>query len=207
MLLVGGCSSPDEPQASSELAPDEASASATDLCRLLKTDEVRRLLETSPGDVQPGLIAGMPDCQWAASADEPGPWVQVNTLDASEWALSLPDAFRGIEDSGWMYDAKQLRKFRKAVDLIKAGQDVDSDQACSLFSQMLELEGRPPGSRSIVNVIPNRSEPGTIGVSGQICTLGRYTSVSLFNQAGLGPPPPVRRVKQAMALVHRRAVL
>ena len=97
-----------------------------------------------------------------------------------------------------------MRKLRAAVGLVEAGQDLDPHEACSLFSQMLELQGRPPKTSFAVSVIPTRSDPK--GVSGQMCSVGTYTSVMVADAKGLDGRLPIEVVAKVTRLVHRRAI-
>jgi hypothetical protein len=111
---------------------------------------------------------------------------------------------RALEASGQFSDAENTRKLRAAVGLLEAGQDLDPHEACSLFSQMLELQGRPPKTSFAVSVIPTRSDPKA--VSGQMCSVGTYTSVMIADVKGLDGPLPIDEVAKVAKLAHRRAI-
>jgi hypothetical protein len=133
-----------------------------------------------------------------------GRYVQVVGIEASEWARSLPEIVRALEASGQFSDAENMRKLRAAVGLVEAGQDLDPHEACSLFSQMLELQGRPPKTSFAVSVIPTRSDPKA--VSGQMCSVGTFTSVMVADAKGLDDPLPIDEVAKVIKLAHRRAI-
>lgn len=128
--------------------------------------------------------------------------MQAIGSSSSEWARSLPEALRAIEASGQFADAGNLKKLRDGAELIEAGQNLDPNRACSLFSDMLELQGKPEGSSWIVTVVPTRDDPQA--VTGQMCSGGRFTSVMTANKRGLQEPLPVQRVAQALKSAHRK---
>lgn len=101
---------------------------------------------------------------------------------------TLPDIVRALEASKEFSDVENLRKLRAAAKLLESGDKIDSREACSLFSQMAELQGRPPKTTFLVSVIPTRADPK--GVSGQMCSVGTFTSVMLADTTGLEDPPP-----------------
>jgi len=153
----------------------------------------------SVGESTPGLAGGLPNCQWAAPD---GRYVQTAGVDASDWARVLPAMIQALEASGQFDDTTNLRRLREGSKLVEAGQDLEADQACSLFSQMVELQGRPPGTKWIVTVAPTHADPKA--VSGQMCAGGRFTSVMVADAAGLDAPLPVNEVGQAIKIAHRR---
>jgi hypothetical protein len=109
-----------------------------------------------------------------------------------------------IEAAGQFSDTENLRKLRQGAQLVEAGEDLDADDACSLFSEMIELQGQPPGSQSIVTVIPSRNDPKA--VTGQICSGGRFTSVMVASTSGLDIPLPLQQVAHATKFAHRRTL-
>lgn len=210
LALVIGCSSTDDkssppaaestPTAAPKPTPTAKSASAPDACDLLTTADLAKILEGA-GDPKPGLTGGIPNCQWA---DANGRYVQAVGIDASEWVRSLPDIVRALEASKEFSDAENLRKLRAAAKLLESGDKIDSREACSLFSQMAELQGRPPKTTFLVSVIPTRADPK--GISGQMCSVGTFTSVMLADTTGLEDPLPVDAVGNATKTAHRRAI-
>lgn len=208
--LISGCSSAETsspplvstPTVAPSSSPTVASKSAakSDACDLLTTAEIAKLIKNA-ADAKPGLTGGVPNCQWA-SPD--GPYVQVIGVEASEWARSLPEIVRALEASGQFSDAANLRKLRAAAKLVEGGTDLDSKQACALFSQMVELQGQPPKTTYVVTVIPTRADPKA--VSGQMCSIGTFTSVMVADPAGLDAPLPIEEVGKAARAAHRRAI-
>ncbi|HET8961986.1 DUF3558 family protein [Nocardioides sp.] len=207
-VLVVGCSSGDtrEPAASSSstgTSPTETSATPSaapsDPCDLLPNREVEQVAGGAVGAARSGMTGGLTNCQWAI-AD--GGFVQVIGSTSSTWAQSLPDALRALESSGQFTDSANLRKIRAGAELVEAGQELDPVEACSLFSEMLELQGQPAGSRWIVNVVPDREN--AMAVTGQQCTEGRFTSVMIADETGLGEPLPIAPVSEALRSAHRR---
>jgi hypothetical protein len=214
LALVTGCSSTDTSSPPAESTPTAApkpaptatatatpaSVTAPDACDLLTTADIAKLLKGA-GDPKPGLTGGLPNCQWA---DSDGRYVQAVGIDASEWARSLPEIVRALEASKEFSDAENLRKLRAAAKLLESGDKIDSHEACSLFSQMLELQGRPPKTTFALSVIPTREDPK--GISGQMCSVGTFTSVMLADTTGLDEPLPVDAVGNAARAAHRRAI-
>ena len=192
------------PSPSSESTPGEtprsvsSSVAASDPCELLTTSEVERLTGESVGEPKPGLTGGVPNCQWAVPD---GRYVQTVGVEAAEWARSLPELIRIIEASGEFSDTENMRKLRQGADLVEAGQDLDPGAACSLFSQMVELQGQPPGNSWIVTVVPTRTDAQA--VTGQMCSVGSFTSVMVADMEGLDGPLPLDEVAEAIKLAHR----
>lgn len=153
----------------------------------------------SVGEGRPGLAGGLPNCKWTESD---GRYVQTAGADASDWARVLPEMIQALEASGQFDDTANLRRLRDGSKLVEAGQELEADAACSLFSQMVELQGRPSGTKWIVTVAPTHADPKA--VSGQMCSAGRFTSVMVADLAGLDAPLPVYEVGQAIKLAHRR---
>lgn len=209
-VLVVGCSSGDTPEraapsGSTGTSPTETSATPSaatapsDPCDLLPDREVEQVAGGAVGAARSGLTGGLANCQWT-TAD--GGFVQVIGSTSSTWAQSLPEALRALESSGQFTDSANLRKIRAGAELVEAGQELDPVEACSLFSEMLELQGQPPGSPWIVNVVPDREN--AMAVTGQQCTEGRFTSVMIADETGLGEPLPIASVSDALRSAHRR---
>ncbi|WP_185448695.1 DUF3558 family protein [Kribbella qitaiheensis] len=210
LALVTGCSSEDTSTPRSESTPTvtprsspavlSSSTAAPDACDLLTASEIAPLMDDA-GQAKPGLKGGLPNCQWE-SPD--GRFVQVVGIDASEWARSIPEIVRALQASGQFSDAENMRKLRAAAKLVEAGQDLDAHEACSLFSQMVELQGQPPKTSLAVSVLPTRANPKA--VSGQMCSVGTYTSVMVADAKGLNGPLPINGVTAMTKLAHRRAM-
>jgi len=209
-LVMVGCSSGGSPEsnsvetpsASTSAAQSEARARASyDPCDLLSTTELRSLAGDAVGASTPGLVAGIPSCKWATAG---GGFVQTTGSTASDWAKSIPDALRAIEASGQFNDADNLGKIRQGAALIEAGGDLSPARSCALFSEMLELQGKPPGSQWIVTVVPTRTNPQA--VTGQMCSEGTFTSVMVAAQAGLEEPLPLEAVARALKVAHRNNI-
>ena len=207
-VLLAGCSSGGSRESGQTPSPKDASTSApsslappasVDPCDLLTDLQVEKLAGGSVGAARPGLTGGVANCQWAAAE---GSFVQAIGAPSSAWAESLPENLRAIEASGQFTDSANMRKLRKAAELVEGGQDPSPVQACSLFSDLLELQGQPRGTHRIVTVIPTRAAPQ--GVTGQWCSRGRFTSVLVGNQKGLEKPLPVQMVAHALNSAHRR---
>ena len=210
-VLVAACSSTDSQPRSESTTPNAtspsptasttSSAKAVDSCDLLSEAELAALAGEGVSEAHPGLTGGLANCQWA-TAD--GGYVQTAAATAPEWAQSLPEMFRAIEASGRFTDAENLRKLREGARLVQAGKVLSPVAACALFSEMLELQGQPAGTTSIVNVVPSREDPQAI--TGQMCSGGRFTSVMIASQTGLDEPLPVEAVASALRSAHRRSM-
>ena len=209
------------PDASTSDSPSEASPSAVspsaldpapvpeatgieiDGCALLNDDELETLAGEVVGGARPGMLpGGMPNCRWSLSN---GSFIQVIAASASDWARSLPEALRAIEATGAAIDPDQVKALRDAARLVEGGGQVEPDEACELFSQMLELRGEEPGQDHTLNVVPSRDDPHA--VNGQMCSDGRFTSVMIASDDGLTEPLPMQLVIDATQIAHGRARL
>jgi hypothetical protein len=132
-----------------------------------------------------------------------GQYVQVISVDSSEWGQALPELLR-VVDASAIADGAGIRRLLEAAELVESGQRLSPDDACSLFSKLVELQGQPPASSRIVAVVPTRQNPQA--VSGQQCSQGRFTSVLVANQAGLNEPLPLEDVAKILQAVHSRTV-
>lgn len=210
LLAMSACSSPNQPEAapseqasspeSATQSDDTAGAGSADACDILSQAEAESLLSSSTDGPQPGMTGSMPQCQWAA---KDGSYVQVISLEASEWARLLPEVLRNLESSGLAAGAKNVKKIRRGAALVEGGGTLGPVEACSMFSTMAEWQGVPPGSSFVVNIVPTREEP--LAVTAQICSSGRFTSVMVANPSGLEAPLPERPVLLASQKAHRRS--
>ncbi|WP_161962508.1 DUF3558 family protein [Nocardioides speluncae] len=218
LLLLTACSGSDDAESTddpatpststsqSQSAPESSasespSSESDDACTLLTAAEIKEIVGGPATAPEPGDLAGVPQCLWRAKAGTQ--WVQAASTDASVWSRSLPEILKQIEASGLVTDKTNLKKLRKGAALVESGQDLESDEACSVFSEMLEVQGRPPGSQSIVTVIPNTDKPKA--VTAQICSGGHYTTVSTADPSGLEDRLPNEAVGRAARRVHRAA--
>jgi len=183
-------------------APSDPSPSEPDACELLSADEVADLAgKRVVGPAEPRLVGGLPVCKWPVEDDG---FVQVGSLSAADWAQGLPQLLRMMEDAGLVEDADGKRQFQQMRDLVETNETLTPTEACAAFSTMLELQGQPVGTQVMVNVIPNNEAP--IGMAGQMCSAGRFTTVTVANEAGLTKPLPGQKVVSALKLVHRRGL-
>lgn len=222
VLLVAGCSAPVGSQASAD-SPEptspssqasaasggESAASApttngvsVEPCELLTDDDLAALGAAEGIEAEEGLTAGVPSCQWPFPD---GRYVQVIAASASDWALSLPDATRMVDESGLELDKEQTDRLAEGARLVEDGGRVDPEEACELFSLLLELQGAPPGQPYTVNVFPSQDDAQA--VTGQMCTDGRFTSVTIASVDGLAEPLPVQSVADAVQAAHRRTLV
>lgn len=210
---IGVWVSSDEPTKGSGVASPstttgskESAARSAETCDLLKPSEVKQLLGEE-GVAHPGVTGGMPNCQWVA-AD--GKYVQVIHIPSSAWARSLPEVFRVVEASGLASDPDNVRKLRQGARLVESGKKLSAAEACSMFEQMLEIQGQPPGTNSVVLVQPTHENP--LAVTGQMCSDGIFTSVLIANKTQLNKtrplaiPLPMKAIGKTTRLVHDREV-
>lgn len=174
-------------------------ASTLNPCDLLTARELKSLAGGPVSAERRGLTSGLANCQWATLD---GGFVQVIASASPDWAQSLPAAIRAFEASGLATDEEHLKKLHEGAALVEAGQELSPIEACSLFSDMLVLQGRPEGSSWTVTVAPTRADPQA--VTGHVCTGGRFTSVTIGNSTGIQKPLPQRQVAQALVAAHRR---
>jgi hypothetical protein len=207
--LLGGCSSGESPlpraDSESSAATPSTTAAGAETCQLLGSSEAERLLGGKKGVANPGLTGGTPNCQWITAE---GRYVQVIQTPSPKWAEGLPAALKTLRASGIAADPENVRKLRQGARMIQSGKKLNAAQACSIFSRMVELQGRPAGSHDIVTVFPSRENP--LGVTGQICSDGTFTSVLIANKARRGETVPLEgslplgEVMKAARLIHGR---
>lgn len=212
LLLATGCSTPATPEeerdaasaAETSTAPEASKSDASkedgpNPCELLTAVEMERLTGEPVGQGTGGMSGGLRGCQWSTPS---GRGLQVIAVDASEWVRALPDLIAGAQASGAFDDSGNVRKLREAAELVESGEQLDEGEACSLFSEMMEMQGQPPGTNLTVNLLPTQVNPQA--VSGQICAEGRYTSVMIADADGFGDKPPVVEVKRLISNAHGR---
>lgn len=213
-LLAPGCSSADKEAGdapSNQTSPATAEASNShsmpssnptaeaDACELLSSKELAALAGERVGPAQPDLVGGLPVCKWPTV----GGFVQVGSLPAQDWAQGLPDLLRTLEEAGIAKHSDDMRQLQQIRDLIESGQAMTPTEACAAFSKMLEVQGQPAGTPLIVNVFPSNEDPQAM--TGQMCSAGRFTTVTLAKDGGLAPPLPGEQVVRALRLAHRRS--
>ena len=147
------------------------------------------------------MTGGLPSCQWSAPD---GRIVQAIGVDASHWAQSLPELLRLTEQSSIASDPEILRKLQEAAELVETGQDLTPNQACTMFSRMLQMRGEPAGTTFSVGMFPDRDSAQAI--NGQACSAGAYTSILLADQRELREPLPIETVAELLRTAHRRAL-
>jgi hypothetical protein len=179
-LLLVGCGSSDPGDSSdsgNEAAPTPSPTATSDsaasgACDLLSDDQVADLAGTELSEVHETQIVGaLPACVWGSLNDV---GVQAGVMEAGQWAHALPDAVDQFVASG-IADEKNLRKLRAAADLIESGREIPDEQACALFSDLVELNGMRAGSDLSVAFVPNAASPQA--VTAQVCRDGTYATV------------------------------
>lgn len=205
-LLAVGCSSGSSdssspsPQKTESATTQPTATAGMDSCDLLSAEELATFAGSPVGQARPELVGGLPACQWPTDAG----FVQVGSLSAEDWAQGLPELVRTMNDAGLALDADDERALQEIRETIEAGRDLTATEACSAFSKMLELQGEPAGTTSTIRVWPSESDPQAM--SGQMCSAGRFTTVTIAETAGLVTPLPGGRVMTALRLAHRRSI-
>jgi hypothetical protein len=210
-LAFGCADSDDEPDqataAESESTPESASPETTsepqpaDSCQVLDDAEVEELAGQPLGPGRETEVDGvLPVCIWGTLGDV---GVQAGVVPADLWARSLPDLVARLTASGTLDDAN-LQKLEDAAELVESGETIPADQACVLFSQLVELNGMPAGSDSTVNLVPDRDDPQ--GITGQSCRDGAFGTVVLARPDLTGSDAEIQLVEDALASLPTPAV-
>lgn len=204
LLTVGCTSSSTQTDGSNAASPtlvptaSSPSASGADSCDLLSADQVADLAGMPAGEPQPTLVAGLPACRWTINDRR---FVQVGSLPAPDWAQAVPQLLRVMKDAG--ADEDEVL-FQEISDRFDAAGALTPTEACDAFSAILELQGQPEGTQLAATIAPSREDP--LALSGQMCTVGRFTTVTLGDGGGLTKPVPSRQVLRALKLAHRKAL-
>lgn len=166
-------------------------------CDLLTAAQVAELAGRSlPEPHKVTTVEGLPVCQWGSHDDIA---VSVGKVSAEEWATQLPKVLDQLEGSRLMADPDYRRSLKTARRLVMSG-NLDGQQACEVFSALLEIQGHPPGTSRTVNVVPSQADPQAI--NGQSCVRGMYSSVQLVMPDLAGTADEVRRVSNALDQVQ-----
>ena len=142
-------------------------------CSILEPETVAKLTgeelvgtETViPGSDLPSCAYGRPDATG----------LQVSQVPASEWARALPGLVDGLSDSGALGDPGLRRQLEEGARLIERGSTMPPEQACALFSDMLELRSGVAGLDRDIAYLPDREDPQA--VTAQACIDGTFTSL------------------------------
>ncbi|MGH3474643.1 MAG: hypothetical protein ACRDOT_07005 [Aeromicrobium sp.] len=152
----------------------------------------------------PKVVGEIEQCRWVSefgAADVT--LVQTQTARSNVWATSVPEAIRNYERFKNKMSKSDQEEMAKAKRLAGYGKDLPPNQACKLFVSMAEIAGAPDGANLLVSY--NAFE-GRLSVTGQICTLGTFTSVMIVRR-GLRESPAIEKaVKRALGRAHERAV-
>lgn len=176
-----------------------ATATAADPCTLL-TDAELTTLAGSVGEGKVVLVSGLPTCRWTTAS---GGFVQVVDVPATTWLATLPELLATLKESDTLGQSSEyMERLQESVDDVESGMPISATQACTLFSDLAELQGLPAGSTQSVQLIPNRDDPQM--VAGQACQNGRFTTVSVADTTGFDGNPPTAQVKQALKKVLGR---
>jgi len=185
----------DEPGSSESAA---LSASAKSACDLLTREQLEDLAGGPVGSSQTSLVGSLPACRWLI--ENGGGFIQVGSLSSPDWAQGLPDLMRTLEAAGALNEDADPETVRRFRDLVSSAQSVGPTEACDAFSAMLELQGDAPGTTMAVTAFPSKERPQAL--SGQICSAGRFTTVTLAVETGLDEPFPVKKVTSLVRAAH-----
>lgn len=151
-----------------------AAPSADSPCTLLDDAALESLIGSAPQGAEvtvPGsdLLA----CQFGDITER---GVQVAQVPAGEWAHSLPAMVDGLKalPAGTL-DEDVLEQLQNASDAVDAGTSIPADEACTYFSQLLEIQGQEPGTTRVVSYYPDAES--AIAITAQQCDAGTYTSL------------------------------
>lgn len=184
----------------SPVASASPTAAAGGPCSLVTAAEVTRVAGDEAAEPRVTALAGNPVCQWATAG---GRVLQVVSQPGSDWAAALPQAIDIVTRSG-AADPEDLARLRKASAVIEAGGKVGDAEACGLFSTLLVIGGQPAGSDRSIRVFPSAKDAKSLSV--QLCSRGRFTSVSLLSSTGLTAPLPVDELSALATTVHARSL-
>lgn len=138
----------------------------------------------------------LPACQFG---DITKHGVQVAQAPAEDWAASLPSLAAMLQDnSAGIADPDKLQQLTEAIETLDTGGEISPDEACVLFSQLLELQGLEPGTRVTASYLPTKET--ALALSAQQCLNGRFTSI-LVGDPEIGQDPDV--VSAVMAILER----
>jgi hypothetical protein len=149
-------------------------------------------------------VGEIEQCRWVSefgAADVT--LVQTQTARSNVWATSVPEAIRNFERFEDQMSESDKKEMAKAKRLAGFGKDLSPDEACKLFVSIAEIGGFPEGSNLLVSY---QDFEGRLAVTGQICTLGTFASVTIV-RPGLKESPAIEKaVKRAVGQAHERAV-
>lgn len=208
IVLLSACSSSDSDPSSS---PSSSSSSSDSVdpsvdesagCALLSAPERAALLGSKldavvASDARKGAV----QCRWSSDKG----LIQVTDLAAEDWAKTLPDIVAQMEQSTDLQNAKDKAQLAEAKKLLKDAESFTGDQACKAFSRLAQIDGSvQAGTNMTVTYLPITED--SVGISAQICTGGRLTSL-VFSTPDLKQSKQYeRKVKVALKAAHARAL-
>jgi len=175
LTACGGSDDPDgsAPEPGDSSSPTElASAEASSCTDLLTDEQAAELVGSDVGTAEEAQVQQLPACQWGS----PDAGVQVIALPADEWIAQLPALIDALEQSGAPITPEQQQRLDEGGELVASGGDASPDEACEIFSTLVEVQGMPSGSESVTNLFPSREQAEA--VSAQTCADGRFASVT-----------------------------
>ncbi len=196
LLGLTGCGGDDDRGKAGAAESSESSGPAEPSpCDLLSESQVEALAGEPLTDQDETTVGDLPVCVWG-SLDGVG--AQVGVFPASDWARELPGLVEKLQASGLLEgDDDNQRKLEEASDLVESGQTIPADEACGLFTDLVELNGQPEGSDRIVALFPSADDPQA--VTGQSCRDGRYATVTLARPDLTGSADEQQRVDDVLS--------
>ncbi|MFC7488572.1 hypothetical protein ACOCJ7_08265 [Knoellia sp. CPCC 206453] len=171
LLALTGCSQPDE---GAGTTASKGTAEAADAqCELLTAAELVSLtgkkLEGRGTTITGSTIRA---CQYG-ELETVG--LQVAKVPADEWAKALPGVVEQFKANGAMGSSDVLAQLEKAAKVIEEGNTLPPGKACEFFSTLVEVQGKPPQTRSITAYVPTADDP--VAISAQSCQGDTYVSL------------------------------
>lgn len=192
LSLLCACSAGSGPTASSDRGLSSGD-SRSNTCKVLDEDQISMIKGGPIGVAESSEVKGIPACTWPIEGGQ----VQVVRAPASAWAEQLPTLMNQVSTSGLKLSIADRQEFDAALQLLQRGEPVDADQACDLFSSLLELQGTEPGAQQTVQIAPSREDPQVI--SAQSCRDGMFTSVALVASSLDGSDGELARMSRALS--------
>lgn len=180
-----------ESATASESPTEEATATAP--CDSLTGADLETLAGQDLGEGSEGQAGTLPACQWG---DPNAAGVQAVNVAAEEWGAQLPVLIQQVKASGAFDDAANTKQLEQASKLVESGKQLDADQACTLFSQLAELQGNKPNQTTTVTLLPTAEQPQAI--SAQTCADGRFASVLLIKKGITGSQDEISTMNDAL---------
>ncbi len=194
LVLLTGCASG---AGSSSPAEMSSAVPQSDSCDALDEKQISKLAGDLVGAVEAREAVGLPACLWTTT----GGRVQVIRAPAGQWAMQLPNAVDQLLASGLEISQEDRRELDVALRLIRGGDQIDTDEACDMFSTVMEIQGQQPNSDETVQLFPSRDDLQAIAA--QSCRNGYFTSVTLASPNLNGSQADIDRMSHVLSLAER----